>query len=131
VPEFPEDLKYTTDHEWVREGNESTVRVGITDYAAEQLGDIVFVSLPTVGDEITAGDACGELESTKSVSDIFAPVSGAVISVNARLEDSPESVNADPYGDGWLFEVQTADGTDLDALLDADAYAEHVESPAS
>jgi glycine cleavage system H protein len=131
VPEFPEDLKYTTDHEWVREGNESTVRVGITDYAAEQLGDIVFVSLPGVGDEISAGDACGELESTKSVSDLFAPVSGSVIAINSQLEDSPERVNADPYGDGWLFEVQTADGTDLDALLDADAYAEHVESPAS
>ena len=131
MPEFPEDLKYTTDHEWVREGNESTVRVGITDYAAEQLGDIVFVSLPGVGDEISAGDACGELESTKSVSDLFAPVSGSVIAVNTQLEDSPERVNADPYGDGWLFEVQTADGTDLDALLDADAYAEHVESPTS
>jgi glycine cleavage system H protein len=115
----------------VREGNESTVRVGITDYAAEQLGDIVFVSLPGVGDEISAGDACGELESTKSVSDLFAPVSGSVIAINSQLEDSPERVNADPYGDGWLFEVQTADGTDLDALLDADAYAEHVESPAS
>jgi glycine cleavage system H protein len=131
VPEFPEDLKYTTDHEWVRQGNESTVRVGITDYAAEQLGDIVFVSLPGVGDEINAGDACGELESTKSVSDLFAPVSGSVIAVNTQLEDSPESVNSDPYGDGWLFEVQTTDGTDLDTLLDADAYAEHVESPAS
>ncbi len=131
MAEFPEDLKYTTDHEWVREGNESTVRVGITEYAAEQLGDIVFVSLPGVGDEITAGDACGELESTKSVSDLFAPVSGSVIAVNDRLEDSPESVNADPYGDGWLFDIQIGDSADLDTLLDADAYAEHVESPAS
>jgi glycine cleavage system H protein len=129
VPDFPEDLKYTIEHEWVREGNESTVRVGITDYAAEQLGDIVFVSLPAVGDEVSAGDACGELESTKSVSDIFCPVAGVVTGVNSQLDDSPELVNADPYGDGWLFEVETADGTDLDALLDADAYAEHVESP--
>jgi len=130
MPEFPEDLKYTTDHEWVREGNESIVRVGITEYAAEQLGDIVFVSLPGVGDDINAGDACGELESTKSVSDILAPVSGSVIAVNDRLEDNPESVNADPYGDGWLFDVQTDHTTELDTLLDADAYAEHVESPA-
>lgn len=128
MPDFPEDLKYTEEHEWVREGNESTVRVGITDYAAEQLGDIVFVSLPAVGDEVSAGDACGELESTKSVSDIFCPVSGVVAAVNGQLEDSPEQVNADPYGDGWLFEVETADGTDLDTLMDADAYAEHVES---
>jgi glycine cleavage system H protein len=128
VPEYPEDLKYTTEHEWVREGNESTVRIGITEYAAEQLGDIVFVSLPAVGDEVTAGDSCGELESTKSVSDVFSPVSGTVTAINQALEDRPELVNAEPYGDGWLFEVETADGTDLDELLDADAYAEHVDS---
>jgi glycine cleavage system H protein len=129
VPDFPEDLKYTAEHEWVREGNEAAVRIGVTDYAAEQLGDIVFVSLPAVGDEVTAGDACGELESTKSVSDLFSPVSGTVSAINTQLEDTPEAVNSDPYGDGWLFEVETADGTDLDELLDADAYAEHVESP--
>jgi glycine cleavage system H protein len=129
VSDFPEDLKYTTDHEWVRQGNENTVRVGVTSYAAEQLGDIVFVSLPTQGDEATAGDPCGELESTKSVSDIYCPVSGTVSAVNDKLDDTPEAVNNDPYGDGWLFEIETADGTDLDALLDADAYAEHVESP--
>lgn len=128
MPEYPEDLKYTAEHEWVREGNESTVRIGITEYAAEQLGDIVFVSLPAVGDEVTAGDSCGELESTKSVSDVFSPVSGVVTAINQALEDSPEQVNADPYGDGWLFEVEAADGTDLDELLDADAYAEHVDS---
>ncbi|QGN32777.1 glycine cleavage system protein GcvH [Microlunatus sp. Gsoil 973] len=128
MPEYPEDLKYTAEHEWVREGNESTVRIGITEYAAEQLGDIVFVSLPSVGDEVTAGDSCGELESTKSVSDVFSPVSGAVTAINQALEDRPELVNAEPYGDGWLFEVETADGTDLDELLDADAYAEHVDS---
>lgn len=128
MPEFPEDLKYTVEHEWVREGNEAIVRVGITQYAAEQLGDIVFVSLPSVGDEVAAGDACGELESTKSVSDLFCPVSGTVSAVNDRLDDSPELVNSDTYGDGWLFEVETVGGTDLDELLDADAYAEHVES---
>jgi glycine cleavage system H protein len=126
VPDFPEDLKYTPDHEWVRSGNGSTIRVGITDYAAEQLGDIVFASLPTVGDSVAAGDACGELESTKSVSDIFCPVAGVVSAVNTVLEGNPETVNADPYGDGWLFELDVAEDADLDDLLDADAYAEEV-----
>lgn len=125
---YPEDLKYTPEHEWVREGNESTVRIGITDYATEQLGDIVFVSLPEVGETVTAGDTCGELESTKSVSDLFAPVSGVVTGVNEVLDGTPELVNSEPYGDGWLFEVQIGDDEDLDALLDADAYAEQVES---
>ncbi len=125
---YPEDLKYTPEHEWVREGNESTVRVGITDYAAEQLGDIVFVSLPEIGETVTAGDTCGELESTKSVSDLFAPVSGVVTGINEVLDGTPELVNSEPYGDGWLFEVQTGDDEDLDSLLDADGYAEQVES---
>jgi glycine cleavage system H protein len=126
VPDFPEDLKYTTDHEWVRSGNGSTIRVGITDYAAEQLGDIVFASLPTVGDVVAAGDACGELESTKSVSDIFCPVAGVVTAINAVLDGNPETVNVDPYGDGWLFELDVAEDADLDDLLDSDAYAEEV-----
>jgi glycine cleavage system H protein len=124
VPDYPEDLKYSADHEWVRSGNESRVRVGITEYAADQLGDIVFVSLPTVGDTVAAGDSCGELESTKSVSDVFSPVSGTVAAVNEVLEGSPETVNGDPYGDGWLFEVDLDTDTDLDDLMDADAYAE-------
>ena len=124
MPDYPEDLKYSADHEWVRSGNGSTVRVGITEYAAEQLGDIVFVSLPTVGDPVAAGDSCGELESTKSVSDVFSPVSGTVTAVNEVLEGSPETVNGDPYGDGWLFEVDLDAGTDLEDLMDADAYAE-------
>ena len=126
MPDYPEDLKYTSEHEWVRSGNSSTVRVGITEYAAEQLGDIVFVSLPTVGESVGAGDACGELESTKSVSDLFCPVPGTVTAVNPLLDGSPETVNADPYGDGWLFELDLDEGADLDALLDADAYAEEV-----
>jgi glycine cleavage system H protein len=126
VPDFPEDLKYTPDHEWVRSGNGSTIRVGITDYAAEQLGDIVFASLPTVGDVVAAGDACGELESTKSVSDIFCPVAGVVTAINAVLDGNPETVNVDPYGDGWLFELDVAEDADLEDLLDADAYAEQV-----
>jgi glycine cleavage system H protein len=126
VSDYPEDLKYSAEHEWVRSGNESTVRIGITDYAADQLGDIVFASLPTVGETVAAGDACGELESTKSVSDIFSPVPGVVAAVNAVLESNPETINADPYGDGWLFEVDLEDGADLDDLLDADTYAELV-----
>ena len=123
---FPEDLRYSTDHEWVREGNGNVVRVGITDYAAEQLGDIVYVSLPTVGEEVAAGDACGELESTKSVSDVFSPLSGVVTTVNEALVDTPEVINADPYGDGWLYELEVSDDSDSDDLLDADAYAEQV-----
>lgn len=124
MSDFPEDLKYSPDHEWVREGNESTMRVGVTSYAAEQLGDIVFVSLPQVGDQVAAGDACGELESTKSVSEVLSPVSGTVSAINPLLEGSPETVNADPYGDGWLFELEVDEDTDVDDLLDADAYAE-------
>jgi glycine cleavage system H protein len=128
MSDYPEDLKYSTEHEWVRTGNASTVRVGITSYAADELGDIVFVSLPAVGETVEAGDACGELESTKSVSDIFSPVAGVVSGVNPLLEANPESINADPYGDGWLFELELGDEADLDSLLDADAYAEHVAS---
>ena len=123
---FPEDLRYSAEHEWVREGNGNTVRVGITDYAAEQLGDIVYVSLPTVGEEVAAGDACGELESTKSVSDVFSPLSGVVTNVNDALVDTPEVINTDPYGDGWLYELEVSEDADSDELLDADAYAEHV-----
>jgi len=126
VSDYPEDLKYSSDHEWVRSGNGSTVRIGVTDYAADQLGDIVFASLPSIGETVSTGDACGELESTKSVSDIFSPVPGVVAAVNALLESNPETINADPYGDGWLFEVDLEDGADLDDLLDADAYAEQV-----
>ena len=126
MSDYPEDLKYSSDHEWVRSGNGSTVRIGVTDYAADQLGDIVFASLPSVGETVSTGDACGELESTKSVSDIFSPVPGVVAAVNALLESNPETINADPYGDGWLFEVDLEDGADLDDLLDADAYAEVV-----
>lgn len=129
MPSFPEDLKYSTEHEWVRTGNASTVRVGITDYAAEQLGDIVYVSLPEVGATIVAGDACGELDSTKSVSDVFAPVNGVVSAVNTALESAPELLNSDPYGDGWLFEAEVdAEATShLDELLDSDGYAELTE----
>ncbi|GAA1395874.1 glycine cleavage system protein GcvH [Luteococcus peritonei] len=123
---FPEDLKYSEEHEWVRSGNGATVRVGITDYAAEALGDIVYVSLPTVGEEVAKGDACGELESTKSVSDVYTPVGGVITAVNENLGDAPETVNSDPYGDGWLFEIELGSEDDTEDLMDSDGYAEHV-----
>lgn len=123
---FPEDLKYSAEHEWVRPGNGQVVRVGVSEYAAEQLGDIVFAQLPEVGQEVSAGDACGELESTKSVSELFSPVAGVVTAVNDQVADAPESINSDPYGDGWLFEVETRGDDELDELMDADAYAESV-----
>jgi glycine cleavage system H protein len=121
---FPEDLRYTDKHEWVRAGNGSTVRVGITSYAAEALGDVVYVSLPQVGEEVATDDACAEVESTKSVSDVYAPVSGVITAVNDLLSDTPDTVNSDPYGDGWLFEVELSDPTERDGLLDSDGYAE-------
>ena len=121
---FPENLKYTSEHEWVRAPGdaEGSVRVGITDFAQDALGDIVYVSLPQVGDALTAGDTCGELESTKSVSDIYAPVSGAVVAVNTTLDSTPELVNNDPYEAGWLFEVSVADPSQVESLMDAEAY---------
>lgn len=127
---YPEDLKYTNEHEWVRSPGETeeSVRVGITHYAQEALGDIVYVSLPEVGTEISAGDTVGELESTKSVSDVYAPVSGTVVARNDALDASPELVNSDPYGDGWLFEVTGAPAAELDALLGASAYQATLES---
>ncbi|HEX6196964.1 MAG TPA: glycine cleavage system protein GcvH [Jiangellaceae bacterium] len=121
---YPEDLRYTAEHEWVRTLDEpaGAVRVGVTDYAQDQLGDIVFVQLPDVGEEVTAGQACGELESTKSVSDLYAPVSGKVTARNDAVLDAPEKVNADPYGDGWLFDVVPSDAGAVDGLLSASEY---------
>ena len=125
---YPDDLQYTAEHEWVRTPGEhdGAVRIGITHYAQDALGDIVYVSLPEVGESVTAGSTCGELESTKSVSDIFSPVSGTVSAVNGQLDANPETINSDPYGDGWLFEVELDDDADLEDLLDADAYAEQL-----
>jgi glycine cleavage system H protein len=127
---YPEDLKYTAQHEWVRAGEDAAgrVRVGITDYAQEQLGDIVFVTLPEVGAEVSAGDPCGELESTKSVSDIYAPVTGTVTARNDALDGSPELVNSEPYGDGWMFEIQPSDPTELSDLLDSATYRTQVDA---
>lgn len=124
---YPEDLRYTAEHEWVRSGSDGTVRIGITHYAQDSLGDIVYVSSPAVGDSITAGDTCGEVESTKSVSDIYAPVTGEVVARNDALDASPELMNTDPYGDGWMIEVRPADLGAVDALLTAAAYRELVE----
>ena len=125
---YPEDLKYTTDHEWVRSTGDGTIRFGITDYAQDALGDIVYVSLPDVGATVTAGEACGEVESTKSVSDLYAPVTGTVTARNEALGGTPEVVNADPYGEGWMVEVQVADAAQVEGLLDSAGYAGHVAS---
>ncbi len=119
---YPEDLKYTPEHEWVRAGDGEAVRVGITQYAQESLGDIVFATLPAVGAAIEAGNPCGELESTKSVSDVYAPVTGAVTARNEQLDANPELINSDPYGDGWLFEVRPNEPGALDGLMDAAEY---------
>jgi glycine cleavage system H protein len=125
VSEIPADLSYTPEHEWVRRTGDDTVRVGITDYAQSALGDVVFVQLPETGTELTSGDAFGEVESTKSVSDLYAPLTAKVVAVNGDLEASPDLVNSDPYGAGWLVELQAQPG-ELDAgfggLLDAEAY---------
>jgi glycine cleavage system H protein len=121
---FPQELKYTAEHEWVSTPNEDgIVRVGITGYAQEALGDIVYVSVPSVGGEVSAGQSLGEVESTKSVSDVYAPVSGALVARNERLDQQPELLNSDPYGEGWIAEIRPADPGALDALLDAAAYA--------
>lgn len=125
MADVPDDLKYTAEHEWVRGSEASaTVRVGITDYAQEALGDVVYVSLPEVGGSVQKGDAVGEVESTKSVSDIYAPVSGTVSARNERLDENPELINSDPYGDGWMLEIEVTDQAEIDGLLDAAGYAE-------
>ena len=120
--QYPDDLQYTAEHEWVRTSGD-VVRVGITEFAQDALGDIVYVTLPEEGTEVEAGRPCGEVESTKSVSDINAPVDGVVVNRNADLDSSPELVNTDPYGAGWMFEVRLADGIAPDDLLSSDEYA--------
>ena len=120
--EYPQDLRYTPEHEWVRVGSDGVARVGITAYAQDALGDVVYVSLPAVGDTLSAGDSCGEVESTKSVSDLFAPVSGEIVAVNATLDSAPELVNTDPYGEGWMYDVKLTEATGADSLLDLTAY---------
>lgn len=125
MSDIPADLRYTAEHEWIRRTAPDTVRVGITDFAQSALGDVVFVQLPAVGTEIAAGDTFGEVESTKSVSDLYAPVSATVVAVNTDLDANPQLVNSDPYGQGWLLELRSEGDTldqGLGALLDPDAY---------
>ncbi|MBV1852995.1 glycine cleavage system protein GcvH [Catellatospora tritici] len=124
---IPEDLKYTAEHEWVSTQG-GTVRVGITHFAQDALGDIVYVQLPETGAKVDAGDSFGEVESTKSVSEIYAPISGTVTARNDALGDSPDLINTDPYGEGWLVEIEPADPAAVDALLDAAAYRELTQS---
>ena len=121
---IPDDLRYTADHEWVRTTGEGTVRVGITDFAQDSLGDIVFVQLPEPGTAVKPGEVLGEIESTKSVSDLFAPLAGTVTARNDSLDGEPELVNSDAYGDGWMVELSLDDPASVDALLDAAAYLE-------
>jgi glycine cleavage system H protein len=126
VSDIPSDLHYTAEHEWVRRSGDDTARVGITDFAQSALGDVVFVQLPDVGAELTVGESFGEVESTKSVSDLYAPLSGKVTAVNTDLDGSPQLMNSDPYGGGWLLDLQVSDAAALEsalsALLDAEAY---------
>ena len=124
--EYPTDRKYSQEHEWVVVSGD-TARIGITDYAQDSLGDIVFVQVPDVGLEVVAGASCAEVESTKSVSEIYSPVSGTVSAVNDALADEPERINRDPYGDGWIFALTMIDASELDALMDAAAYQHMVE----
>ena len=124
--DIPEDLRYSPEHEWVRL-NGGVARVGITDFAQDSLGDVVFVQLPDVGLDVVAGAIVSEIESTKSVSDIYVPVTGVVTAVNEALNDQPELVNQEPYGSGWMFEIRCSDPSEVDGLLDAAAYRKLVE----
>ena len=130
--QVPEDLRYARNHEWVRVLEDGTVRVGISDFAQDALGDIVFVEVPEVGTTFEAGDAFGEVESTKSVSEVYAPISGEVVATNDVIEATPELINSDPYGAGWLIDLRPADGAAVKALMDAASYSAYTsESPVS
>lgn len=119
---IPTELRYASSHEWIRKEDDGSYTVGITEHAQELLGDMVFVELPEVGDTVTAGEDCAVAESVKAASDIYAPISGEVIAVNEALEDSPELVNSDAFGEGWFFRIKASDETEVDALLDAEGY---------
>jgi glycine cleavage system H protein len=125
---IPDELHYTPEHEWVRREGDDEVTIGITDFAQDALGDIVYVSLPEVGEALAGGTSVGELESTKSVSDVYAPVSGAVVARNDALEQTPDLINSDPYGEGWLLRVKLDDPSALDGLLDAAGYGDQIAS---
>lgn len=120
--EYPADLRYTSDHEWVKEQGDGVVRIGISAFAQDALGDVVYVSLPAVGDTVATGDTCGEVESTKSVSDLYAPLAGEVTAINEQLDGTPELVNSDPYGEGWMYELKLSDGSALAGLQDVETY---------
>jgi glycine cleavage system H protein len=126
--DLPSDLRYSRDHEWARVGDDGRVTVGITAFAQDALGDVVFVQVPEVGAEVGSGDALAEVESTKSVSDVYAPLAGTVVAVNDQLADTPELLNQDPYGAGWIFVMEPADPAALESLLDAEAYQALIEA---
>lgn len=128
MSKIPSELRYVSSHEWIRMEEDGTVTVGITDHAQASLGDVVFVELPEVGSEISANDEAGVVESVKAASDLYAPLSGAVVAINNTLEEAPELVNSEPYGEGWFFRLKPADEGELSELLDAEAYAELCES---
>ena len=124
---IPSDLRYATTHEWVRPEGDSTFTVGISEHAQELLGDMVFVELPDVGATVSAGDDIAVAESVKAASDVYAPIGGEIVSVNEELEDSPELVNSDPFGDGWLFRIKADDAQEVEGLLDAEGYENSIE----
>lgn len=126
--EIPEDLRYSEQHEWAKRDGDLII-VGITKHAIDQLGDITMVTLPDTGDDVTAGESFGDIDSVKAVSELYAPVSGEVVEINEALEDTPETVNSDPYGEGWLVKVKPSDPAQLDALLDAAAYTKLTADP--
>ena len=126
--DVPTELKYTRSHEWVRVDDEGVATIGITDHAQELLGDLVFVELPEVATQLAAGSECAVVESVKAASDVYSPLSGEVVEVNEVLADSPETINQDAYEDGWIFRLRLSDPEELEALLDADSYAEHAEN---
>ncbi|MBE1299256.1 MAG: glycine cleavage system protein GcvH [Alteromonadaceae bacterium] len=124
---IPAELRYSSSHEWVRPEGDGTFTVGISEHAQELLGDMVFVELPDVGDNVSAGDDVAVAESVKAASDVYAPIGGEVVAVNEDLEDSPELVNSDPYGDGWLFRIKAEDASEVDNLLDAEGYEQSID----
>ncbi|ACV27865.1 glycine cleavage system protein GcvH [Kangiella koreensis] len=126
MSQIPAELKYVSSHEWIRDEGDGVVTVGITDHAQELLGDVVFVDAPDVDSEVDVGDEIAVVESVKAASDIYAPLAGTILEVNEELEDSPEHINSDPYGDGWMFKMKLVDAGDLDGLLSADEYADEI-----
>ncbi|MEM7053246.1 MAG: glycine cleavage system protein GcvH [Pseudomonadota bacterium] len=124
---IPTEMRYAESHEWAEPLDDGSIRIGISGHAQEQLGDLVFIELPELGATVTAGEACAVVESVKAASDVYAPISGEVVTVNDSLDDAPETVNSDAYGDGWLFTVKPDDPAQMDDLMDAEAYADHIE----